>query len=224
MVSENERTSSCPDATGGDLARRVRRRRGALGLSREEVATRARMEPAYLDRVESAPVAMTAGALIRLADALDTSVSNLLDSQPNRPPGHGRAAVHPVLDDMQEQECLQLIEAGGVGRVAFELAGRLSVVPVNFAISDGSVVFRTAPTTAIGRYGAGRVAFEVDRIDEGMHEGWSVLISGTARQAGPEEAQKLREALTVEPWAGGGREVYIVITPEQVNGRRIRAW
>ena len=223
-MSENERPGSGPGATGGDLARRVRRRRGALGLSREEVATRARMEPSYLDRVESAPVAMTAGALIRLADALDTSVSDLLGSQPDRPPVHGRAALHPVLDDMREQECRQLIEAGGVGRVAFELGGRLSVVPVNFGIHDGSVVFRTAATTAIGRYGTGPVAFEIDRIDEGMHEGWSVLISGTARQAGPEESEKLREALTVEPWAGGQREVYIVITPEQVHGHRIRAW
>ena len=224
MMIENERTGRGPDVAGGDLARRVRRRRGALGLSREEVAALARMEPTYLDRVESAPVAMTAGALIRLADALDTSVSDLLGSQPSRPPGHGRAAMHPVLDDMREQECRQLIEAGGVGRVAFELAGRLSVVPVNFAIHDGSVVFRTAPTTAIGRYGTGPVAFEIDRIDEGMHEGWSVLISGTARQAGPEESEKLREALTVEPWAGGEREVYIVITPEQVRGHRVRAW
>lgn len=210
--------------TGGDLARRVRQRRGALGLSQEEVAARARMDPTYLDHVEHAPAALTAGALIRLADALDTTVADLLGSQPNRPPGHGRAALHPVLAEMADEECRQLLQAGGVGRVAFALAGRLTVVPVNYQMYEGLVVFRTAATTAMARYGAGPVAFEVDRIDEGMHEGWSILVSGTARQATGSELEGLRAALAVEPWAGGDREVYVLIEPEQVSGRRIRAW
>ena len=177
-----------------------------------------------MDRIESAPAALTAGALIRLADALDTTVSDLLGSQPRRPSGHGRAALHPVLEDMGERECRELIKAGGVGRVAFELAGRLSVLPVNFVTYADSVIFRTAATTAAGRYGAGPVAFEIDQLDEGMREGWSVLVSGTARQAGPAETKELRDALDLEPWAGGDREVYIVIEPEQVSGRRVRAW
>lgn len=223
-MSTDERTCNGPKETGGDLARRVRRRRGALGLSQEEVARCARMDPEYLDRVERAPAILTAGALIRLADALDTTVSDLLGSQPRRPAGHGRAALHPVVHEVSEQECRQLIEAGGVGRVAFEPAGRLTVVPVNFAMHHRAVVFRTGAATVLGRYGAGPVAFEIDRIDEGMHEGWSVLISGTARIADSTEAQKLRDALTVDPWAGGDRETYIVIEPEQVSGRRIRAW
>jgi transcriptional regulator with XRE-family HTH domain len=213
-----------PGRTGGDLARRVRRRRAALGLSREEVADRARMDPTYIDRIENAPVALTGGDLIRLAAALDTTISDLLGAQPERPSGHGAAALHPVFDTMREDECRRLIEPGGVGRVAFELAGRLNVVPVNFGMADGAVVFRTGATTALGRYGAGSVSFEVDRIDEGMHEGWSVLVSGIARQAGPEETERLRRKLAIDPWAGGDRDVYIVIEPEQISGRRIRAW
>lgn len=209
---------------GGDLSRRVRRRRGALGLTREEVAGRAKMDPSYLARVEHAPVAMTAGALIRLADALDTTVSDLLGSVPEQPPGHGRAALRPILTEVREQECLRLIEPGGIGRVAFELDGRLTVVPVNFTVHHGDIVFRTAATTAIGRYGEGPVAFEVDRIDEGMHEGWSVLISGTARRTDPEETAALRTTTFVDPWAGSDRELYVLITPIRITGRRIRAW
>jgi nitroimidazol reductase NimA-like FMN-containing flavoprotein (pyridoxamine 5'-phosphate oxidase superfamily) len=167
---------------------------------------------------------MTAGALIRLADALDTSVSDLLGSQPARPPGHGPAALHRELDEMREAECRRLIEPGGIGRVAFELDGRLSVIPVNFAVLDGSVIFRTEPTTAVARYAIGPVSFEVDRIDEGMREGWSVLISGRARHADATESHRLHRTLTVDPWAGGDREVYVVIDPEHISGRRIRAW
>jgi transcriptional regulator with XRE-family HTH domain len=154
-----------PDG-GGDLATRIRRRRGALGLTREEVAARARMDSSYLAHVEHAPVAMTAGTLIRLADAIDTTISGLLGAVPARPPGQGPAALHPTLDDLREQECLCLIEPGGVGRIAFDNAGRLIVVPVNFSVHHGDIVFRTAATSAIGQYGEGPVAFEVDRIDE----------------------------------------------------------
>jgi transcriptional regulator with XRE-family HTH domain len=223
-MSTDDRADKGRGWTGGDLARRVQQRRGALGLSQEEVATRARMDPGYLDQIEHAPAALTAGALIRLADALNTTVADLLGSQPKRPPGHGQAALHPVLEEMRAEESRSLLDAGGVGRVAFNLAGRLTVVPVNFEMHEGLLVFRTSATTTVARYGVGPVAFEVDRIDEGMREGWSILISGTARQAAGKELQQLRSALALEPWAGGDREVYIVIEPEQVSGRRIRAW
>ncbi|WP_406054658.1 pyridoxamine 5'-phosphate oxidase family protein [Kribbella sp. NBC_00889] len=143
--------------SGGDLAGRVRRRRGVLGLTREGVAARARMDPAYLAHVEQAPVAMTTGALIRLADALDTTVSGLLGADPTRPPDHGRTALHPILDEMREQESLHLIESGGIGRIAFASAGRLTVVPVNFIVHHGDIVFRSAATSAIGQYDAGKV-------------------------------------------------------------------
>lgn len=189
-MSETDRGHSGPAWTGGDLARRVRRRRCSLGLSRAEVAERARMDPAYVERIESAPVALTGGALIRLAAALDTTLSELLGAQPERPAGHGPAALHPVLDTMREVECRRLIEPGGLGRVLFEVAGRLHVVPVNF----------------------------------GMHEGWSVVVTGTARQAGPHQVEQLRKSVHVDPWAGGDRQVYLVIDPEKISGRRIRAW
>ena len=215
-MSANEQLDS-----GGDLSRRVRRRRSVLGLTREEVAARARMDSGYLARVEHAPAALTTGTLIRLADALDTTVDDLLGAIPEHPPGHGQATLHPVLGELSEPECLRLIEPGGIGRVAFELAGRLTVVAVNFVVHNGAIVFRTAATTAIGQYGQGPVAFEVDRFNEGMRQGWSVLISGTARHADSERTALL--STTVDPWAGGEREVYVVITPTCITGRQVRA-
>lgn len=205
----------------GGLSWRIRRRRGTLGLTREEVAGRARMDPHDLARVEHTPVALTTGALIRLADALDTTVPDLLGSVPEQ---RAPAAARPLLTDLNEHECRRLIDPGGIGRVAFELAGRLTVVPVNFAVRNGDIVFRTAATTAIGRYGEGPVAFEVDRTDPAMHEGWSVLVSGTARHADRNETTTLRTTVDVAPWADGDRELYVLITPGLITGRRIRAW
>ncbi|MEV0804044.1 pyridoxamine 5'-phosphate oxidase family protein [Kribbella sp. NPDC050281] len=143
--------------SGGDLAGRVRRRRGVLGLTREEVAARARMDTGYLAHVEHAPVALTTDALIRLADALDTTISGLLGADSTRPHDHRRTALHLIVDEMREQESLHPIKSGGIGRIAFASARRLTVVPVNFTVHHGDIVFRTAATSAIGQYDAGKV-------------------------------------------------------------------
>jgi transcriptional regulator with XRE-family HTH domain len=83
--------ASAHSSTRGDLANRVRQRRGALGLSKEDVAARARIDLDHLNRIESVPVAMTAGELLRLAGALDTNLADLLGSHPR---GHSVRVVH----------------------------------------------------------------------------------------------------------------------------------
>ena len=218
------RNAAAADVTPSDLARRVRARRGALGLSLEQVADRARMDPAFVELLERWPTAPTAGALIRLADALDTTVPELLGSRPERPHGGGRAALHPVLEPMGREECLRLLQPGGVGRIAMTSGDQLVVLPVNYAVHDGRVVFRTAPATVLAHLADGPVAFEIDRIDDGMREGWSVLVTGGARVLTEPELHVLAAGVTVEPWAGGARDLYVTVEPEHITGRRIRAW
>jgi hypothetical protein len=65
------------------------------------------------------------------------------------------------------------------------------------------------------------VSFEVDRVDEAMSEGWSVLVTGRLRRVSPDELRQL-EKLGVEPWAGGARTVYLRLELREVSGRRIR--
>jgi transcriptional regulator with XRE-family HTH domain len=59
--------------TSGDLARRLRDRRHALGLTLEDVAARAEMDPGFVELLERRPTILTGGALIRLADTLHTT-------------------------------------------------------------------------------------------------------------------------------------------------------
>jgi transcriptional regulator with XRE-family HTH domain len=202
-----------------DLARRVRGRRHALGLTIEEVATRARMDPGYVEMLEERPTDLTVGAMIRLADALDTTTSELLGAR--RAPGRGPAAPQAVLEPLGPTECLRLLESGGVGRVAATAGDRLVVLPVNYAVHDGLVVFRTSPSSVLARLAEGRVSFEIDRIDDGMRAGWSVLVSGPARVLTEPELHVLQAGVQVEPWAGGKRDLYIAVTPEEISGRRI---
>src|SRR6266508_849569 len=223
-MSTQPQTGNSTDRTPGDLARRVRGHREALGLTVEQVAERARMDPDFVRLVERQPVALTGGALIRLADALDTTASDLLGAMPEQAPGHGRAALRPRLEPMDQLECWHLLERGGVGRIAFTSGDELVVLPVNCAVHDGRLVIRTAPSTALARHADGHVTFEIDRIDDGMHEGWSVMVAGRAEVVTEPSLHLLAETTDVEPWAGGPRDLYVVVRPDEVTGRRIRAW
>jgi transcriptional regulator with XRE-family HTH domain len=207
--------------TPGDLARRARRRRQVLGLTIEQIAQRARMDPGFVERLETRPMMITAGAMIRLADALETTTSQLLGARDESVPGSGRAAPHPVLEPLGPTECLRRLALGGVGRVAVNTGDRLVVLPVNYAMHDGLVVFRTSPSTMLARQANGRVTFEIDRIDDETRAGWSVLVTGPARVLAEPELHRFKAGLRVDPWAGGLRDLYIAVTPEEVSGRRI---
>uniref|UniRef100_UPI0009EB5DE5 pyridoxamine 5'-phosphate oxidase family protein n=1 Tax=Nonomuraea pusilla TaxID=46177 RepID=UPI0009EB5DE5 len=210
-----------------DLGRRLVHHRERLGLSREQVAERAEMSAGYLGYLEESAEPPSSGVLYRLAEALQTTVDDLLGSDVDRPPGRGPAMAHPTLEVLQEEECLRLISPGGVGRVAFSGSHGPTVLPVNYKVREGAIVFRTAPHGPMdedlrtGLEGVEiKVGFEVDRIDEARHEGWSVLVQGAAHHVPPEEAGDLAEA-GISPWAGGARLLYIRILPTQITGRRI---
>jgi hypothetical protein len=121
------------------------------------------------------------------------------------------------------EDCLSLLEPGGVGRVGFTSAEGVVILPVNFAMAGKVIVFRTAPDTLLAAHGAAPVSFEADRIDEARREGWSVLVMGHAHMVTSEhEVQRLEHATRLEPWADGARDVYVRIMPSRISGRRIR--
>jgi nitroimidazol reductase NimA-like FMN-containing flavoprotein (pyridoxamine 5'-phosphate oxidase superfamily) len=121
------------------------------------------------------------------------------------------------------EECLSLLEPGGVGRIGFSSSGWVVILPVNFAVSGKTIIFRTAPDTLLAAYGNGPVSFEADRLDEVRREGWSVLVHGHAHKITSEhEIQHLEHSTLLEPWASGARDVYVRITLARISGRRIR--
>lgn len=136
--------------------------------------------------------------------------------------------AQPRLQKLDAEECLRLISPGGVGRVAFNAFGGPVILPVNFVIHEGAVVFRTAHGGLMDddlRTGLKdvefKIAFEVDRIDDAKREGWSVLVRGGAHHVSSEEEQVAVRAAGVEPWAGGERQLYIRIAPTEITGRRV---
>lgn len=134
-------------------------------------------------------------------------------------PGAGRGNLW-VLDP---EECFGLLEPGGVGRVGFTSADGIMMLPVNFAMTGKTIVFRTGPDTLLAAYGDAPVSFEADSLDEARREGWSVLVQGHAHKvSGEQEVRRLEHATRLEPWAGGARDVYVRIMPARISGRRIQ--
>jgi transcriptional regulator with XRE-family HTH domain len=204
----------------GDLARRVSHRRNELGLSTEELAKRAGVDAWFLAYFEqSADTSLSGGSLLRLATALDTTPFALEGGQVDRPPGPGRAGLHPALENLTTEQCREHLAPGGIGRIVLSTGSGPVAFPVNFVFTGGTVIFRTSDAMT-GKV-SGVVAFEVDHVDEAMSEGWSVLVRGHARLFEDPDERFVAAHLDVEPWAGGARLNVISIEPFEITGRVI---
>jgi transcriptional regulator with XRE-family HTH domain len=203
-----------------NLGTRIRHRRQALGLSTAEVAERTGVTTDRVEHIESRPSALTGTELVRLSHALQVSVDDL--AGPLRPTTAHRTPLAPALQPMRKEECTELIAGATVGRIAYDGADGLVVIPVNYCTLGELIVFRTASDSAVAQYDLATIAFELDAIDPGMQDGWSVLVNGKVRPASDLESDAVGDR--VEPWAGGTRDSYMVIEPDRVTGRRVQSW
>ena len=112
-----------------------------------------------------------------------------------------------VIEELERDECLRLIAAGGVGRIAYTGRFGPAVLPVNYILYEGAILFRTAQHSPLDedlRTGITdadfKVAFEIDDIDLGGEVGWSVLVQGPAHHVTGAEREAALNA-GVEAWA-----------------------
>jgi hypothetical protein len=212
----------------GDLSRRLAGRRTELRLSLSQVAWRARVEPRYLAYLENFPGHPDAATLRQLAAALSTTSAALLgagqEASPGRDPKEACWGSAGVVERLIPAECYRLLAPRGIGRIAFDTASGLAVLPANYVVTDGSIVIRTGSGSMIGAHGDGPVSFEADHFDLELGQGWSVLVRGDAhRVLQPAELQKLRESCDLRPWPAGEHDLFVRIVPSKLTGRRIRS-
>jgi len=130
------------------------------------------------------------------------------------------------LETLSNEECLRLLRENEIGRIAF-LVGALPVVlPVNYrlveshGITPGTwIALRTRPGNVIDRASV-IVAFEIDGIDALHRQGWSVLVRGELRHVDVDSAAA-RERYDSDPWLAAERDVWILIEPFEISGRRL---
>jgi hypothetical protein len=205
-----------------DLARRIAARRKEKGISVDELAAAAGVDPGYLAYFERSPDAnLSGGTLLLIALALDTSPRELLGGTSDEPPGRGRARPHAALNELTGEQCRTHLSANGVGRVVYTTPRGPVALPVNYEFTEEQVVFSTDDAKASALVAAQTVGFEIDRVDDALSEGWSVLVTGSCRRVqDPGEVQRL-SSLGLEPWAGGDRHALMAISPAETTGRVI---
>jgi nitroimidazol reductase NimA-like FMN-containing flavoprotein (pyridoxamine 5'-phosphate oxidase superfamily) len=130
------------------------------------------------------------------------------------------------LEELSAEECWRLLGTQQVGRFAVMVGHYPLVFPVNYAVSQKSIVFRTGVGTKLWAIHRSNVTFEVDEFDEVERSGWSVMARGAAQEVdanhNPHLAKQL-DAAAGAPWAPGDRSRLVRIVVDAVTGRLLRA-
>jgi nitroimidazol reductase NimA-like FMN-containing flavoprotein (pyridoxamine 5'-phosphate oxidase superfamily) len=129
------------------------------------------------------------------------------------------------LDELSLEECLELLRASSIGRIAFISDHWPVVFPVNYRLVEVSertwIALRTRPGNVIDRAPV-NVAFQIDGLGPMYDEGWSVLVRGTLHRVDP-DAAAFRERFDPQPWILEERDAWFVVEPFAITGRRLHA-
>lgn len=128
------------------------------------------------------------------------------------------------LERIDRDECLRLLAAEEVGRVAVVHGNTPAIFPVNYVLDGSAIVFRTDPGTKLEAGPRAPACFEIDAVDRTTRVGWSVVATGRLEEVTRYDSQtwsRVRD-LPVEPWAGGEKAHWMRLVPDQISGRRIR--
>lgn len=132
------------------------------------------------------------------------------------------AAADTEARELSLEECLELLDAHQVGRIAVLTDAAPVVVPVNYRLAPTSgltwIAFRTRLGGIIERSSL-YVSFEIDEIDDETHTGWSVLVRGTLHHVDPDSAD-FRGRFDSEPWVVE-RDAWMIIQPYRIEGRQL---
>lgn len=128
------------------------------------------------------------------------------------------------LEVLDRDECLRLLAQAHLGRVGLTSGALPLILPVNFRLVDDEVLFRSSTGTKLDVATRNTVvSFEVDDFDPLSHSGWSVVVTGRARQLDPEEAAAQERRAPIARWAPGADGHTVAVSTELVTGRRIPA-
>ena len=104
-----------------------------------------------------------------------------------------------------------------VGRLAYHLLGEVHIVPVNYVVADGRILFRTAPgSKLLGVVMDADVAFETDRV--GPDRATSVVVRGAANLLTEREVDDLGD-VPVTSWVPTDKDEVVAVEVREISGR-----
>jgi nitroimidazol reductase NimA-like FMN-containing flavoprotein (pyridoxamine 5'-phosphate oxidase superfamily) len=126
------------------------------------------------------------------------------------------------MEILSDGECIDLVRQVPVGRIAVTVGALPVIFPVNFAVVDSAVVFRTPEGTKLAAATNGVVvAFEVDSYAVDGRSGWSVMVQGVASEVTDPASLRAVNSALLDAWALDGAADHVVrIELHRVSGRR----
>lgn len=126
---------------------------------------------------------------------------------------------------LTDEECWEFLRSQEFGRLAFHLAEQVHITPINYAVDDETLLFRTSEGSKLLAVVMNPdIAFEVDEYDEDT--ALSVILRGTARLLEEDEEHRA-ENVPLRPWVPTLKYNVVEIRPTELSGRRFalaRPW
>ena len=117
-------------------------------------------------------------------------------------------------------ECLRLLASTRIGRVGAHAGALPVILPVVFALDDKGVVIRVRAGSQLERATRDAVVcFEADDVDPSRGRGWSVAVTGEAREITEGAELEWARGLPLEGWPGEQDDPRR-ISLDLVSGRR----
>lgn len=127
------------------------------------------------------------------------------------------------LEVLEREDCLQLLEQHRLGRLGLSSGALPTILPVNYWCDGWSIYIRTSPGSKLEAATRNAVvAFEVDDFDPVDHAGWSVVVTGLAREVTTDDERELLANAPLARWAPSEDGHLIAVSLELVSGRRLR--
>lgn len=121
---------------------------------------------------------------------------------------------------LDSANCWNRVAEEPVSRIAFITDGHPQVLPINHAVDDQTVVFRTSSLFNWLSVPL-PVALEVDHYDSESATGWSVVLNGLLTPITDRDEIGSCERLGLRAWAPGERNSWFRIVPSMISGRVI---
>lgn len=126
-----------------------------------------------------------------------------------------------VVTEMTAEENWNLLEHAQLGRLALSVRDDVDIFPINYAVSEGALYFRTSPGSKLAELTANpRIALEADRYDDEVAA--SVIVKGLAERLELQSEIDAADQLELRPWIPTLKYRWVRIVPTRITGRRFR--
>ncbi|WP_067834355.1 pyridoxamine 5'-phosphate oxidase family protein [Nocardia lijiangensis] len=126
--------------------------------------------------------------------------------------------------ELDREQALSLLAQAPFGRVVYTRDALPAIRPVNHLVDDECVIVRTRLgsqfSTAVQKRAGIVVAYEADDIDIERRTGWSVVVTGIARQV-TDATRLARYQQLLRPWIDSPMDGVIEIEATIVSGIRL---